>query len=638
VFNKNLIKYKNKYFCYFFLSLYSIYYMTGGLMQLVCYGAQDVYLTGNPEITYYKVVYRRHTNFAIECIENQLTGNPNFGGKSCVTILRNGDLATKILLRIRLNSVRLCNRDGGSCRLLVAWVKRLGHALIRNVEIDIGGSKIDKHYGTWMDIWYELTHTTMQERGYNHMIGDIPLLTQLHEVRSDEEHEVLPEYTLYIPLIFWFNRNTGLALPLIALQYHEVRLTFEFEDVNKLIVWSGTHAPNCKQFSIKEASILVDYIYLDSEERRKFAQAGHEYLIEQLQYTGDLTLSGGGRGSKINQRFDLSFNHPVKELIWALKNGAFNGESSKSLNRDRGRFLTYTNDNDCWETSALDYAAENIARGMISIDCNPREDCDTECFTLLPFRDQQIIDYCGLAKITVIFAPQLQSSSHTLYIVKKPLYTDNVNLGNDILAFTITIFSEAGELCKTSESCSSYSDGDECITGFSVDVTNHQLSLNDVSIPVEDWCDNRTTTCDELNPYDVSVVQPFNYGVRLDGKGNPIHDAVIQLNGHDRFDKRYGNYFNYVQPYHHHTRTPADGINVYTFALHPEQHQPSGTANLSRIDKTSLWVTFEDPYRHHNIHRQAYLNLVRDSKFYVYAFSYNVLRIMSGMGGLAYAN
>jgi hypothetical protein len=165
------------------------------------------------------------------------------------------------------------------------------------------------------------------------------------------------------------------------------------------------------------------------------------------------------------------------------------------------------------------------------------------------------------------------------------------------------------------------------------------LSVADISIPIGSFQgDYRSTTFPLLtgiNPYDVAVVQLNNYGLKLDGSGNPVSIANVQLNGHDRFDPLDGNYFNYVQPDAHHSRTPADGINVYSFALHPEQHQPSGTANLSRIDNTQLNLTFEDTVRKSN---DLCINLYSGSLFYVWAVNYNVLRIMSGMGGLAYAN
>ena len=189
--------------------------MGGGLMQLVAYGAQDVYLTGNPQITFFKVVYRRHTNFSTEVVELVFDGAVDFGRRSSVTILRNGDLATRCTLKVTLNAVSLA-LPSTSSRLNVAWVRRLGHALINNVDVEIGGSRIDRHYGVWMDIWYELTHSQEQERGYNAMVGDVEELTKPVAVTSTSESDVLPEYTLYVPLQFWFNRNTGLALPLIA--------------------------------------------------------------------------------------------------------------------------------------------------------------------------------------------------------------------------------------------------------------------------------------------------------------------------------------------------------------------------------------------------------------------------------------
>lgn len=564
----------------------------------------------------------------METVEHTLNGTPDFGRTANVTILRNGDLATRIYLKIRLNSVRLdLPNTSNDEKLSVAWVRRLGHALLKQVDIEIGGSRIDRQYGTWLDIWYELTHDFNHERGYRAMIGDVNELTRLHPVTSSVE--VIPEYTLYVPLQFWFNRNTGLALPLIALQYHEVRLIIDFEEVNKLIVYSGNANFDTKKFSMKDASILVDYIYLDSEERRRFAQVGHEYLIEQVQFTGEETLNDGSRGSGINQKYKLGFNHPTKELIWALKNGSFNGESTRNFDK-KSRFLTYTHLDDQWESSALDYAAENIARGMVSCDKPTNDEVEFVEVTIPSGKDIYVFQYkTNGFDLTITFhlPVPLESSTLVLYIILNPLTNANdrgadpYNLGRFIQKFDVALY--------TNEDVTE-------LIGYDVDVTRHSLKLNDVSISMEDWVDYRTTTIDNVNKYDVTVVEFNNYGVRLDGKGNPVAEANIQLNGLDRFDLMNGHYFNYVQPHQHHTRTPADGINVYSFALNPEQHQPSGTANLSRIDNTQLNVKFSDPYRTNKSVPQ--LNLSRDSKFYVFAFSYNVLRIMSGMGGLAYSN
>jgi len=169
-----------------------------------------------------------------------------------------------------------------------------------------------------------------------------------------------------------------------------------------------------------------------------------------------------------------------------------------------------------------------------------------------------------------------------------------------------------------------------------VDV-KHRLSLTDVSVPVEDFTfDYRSSDSSKYCAHkDVTVTQPNNYGLRLDGRGNPVQSANIQLNGHDRFKIQEGSYFNFYQTFNHHTRTPCDGINVYSFALHPEKHQPSGTTNLSRIDSTILNINFADSLRSQT---RLKLDISRDSQLFIFSFSYNVLRVMSGMAGLAYSN
>ena len=616
-------------------------------MQLVAYGAQDVYLTGNPQITFWKVVYRRHTNFSMEPVEHTLNGNPDFGRSATVTILRNGDLAGRICLKVELKAVDLIAAAKDCENSKVAYVRRLGHALIKEVEVEIGGSRIDRQYGVWMDVWWELTHTTSKERGYRAMIGDVEALTKLRAiddndpaVRADAE---LPAYTLYVPLQFWFNRNPGLALPLIALQYHEVRLNFEFEDIQKLVVWSGSSAPDFRQFGMSNASVLVDYIYLDSEERRRFAQVGHEYLIEQLQFTGVESVTG------TNTKLKLGFNHPCKEIVWALRNGAFNGST---LKKGGNRFLAYTHDDDAWaagDAAALQEAADNLARGMVyqnqsdipsSVSDADQKQVPVPDYTNgasstcvdLQFNDcllrvTVVVSYCEASSGSL---PSSVPSSFPsqLWIVKNALDELNIksspvkSLGcNKIHEMTVSLDVDANGK----------------IICYGARADQHSLTLGDISVPVNCFnVDNRSTSQGVVyNPYDVSVVQLNNYGLRLDGAGNPVEEANIQLNGHDRFDPLDGNYFNYVQPDAHHTRTPADGINLYSFALHPEQHQPSGTANLSRIDNTQLNVNFGDNVRGVN---ECALDLFTGSLFYVWAVNYNVLRIMSGMGGLAYAN
>ena len=373
--------------------------MGGGLLQLVAYGAQDVYLTGNPQITFFKVVYRRHTNFSIESIQQTFNGNPTLGQRVTCQISRNGDLVHKLYLQATVTA----GTDG---------VKKVGHKLVEQVEVEIGGQMIDRQYGEWMYIWNELTLPKGKEDGFKKMIN--------YDELDDGE-----DATVYVPLEFWFCRNIGLALPLIALQYHEVKINLTLGSKEAL---GGGANP-----SVSNVELWADYIFLDTDERRRFAQLSHEYLIEQVQFTGGESIAAGGT-TGATTKSKLSFNHPVKELVWVNKEA------------------------------------------------------------------------------------------------------------------TLTDFSNL-----------------------------------------------------------------------------PTTDFQLQLNGNDRFAKRDAKYFTHVQPYQHHENIPdGENIHVYSFALKPEEHQPSGTLNMSRIDTATAIVGTAASSA------AGTLNM--------YAVNYNVLRILSGMGGLAYSN
>ncbi len=567
--------------------------MAGGLMQLVAYGAQDVYLTGNPQITFFKVVYRRHTNFSMEAIEHSLNGNPDFGRRASVCITRNGDLITKMYLLVKLE--RVVPSEGSK----FAWVRRVGHALIKEVEVEIGGSRIDRQFGVWLNIWYELArHAGDGERGFLRMIGDVPVLTTYDSAPK-------PEFLLYIPLKFWFNRHVGLALPLIALQYHEVRLHFEFSRAEDVVVVNQNFKDNdgFKCVRMKDALILVDYIYLDSEERRRFAQVGHEYLIEQLQFTGEEAVQSP------TNKYRLDFNHPTKELIWAMKNG--NYTTGKA-------FPCYTHLDD-WTQAIDDCACKILLESVALLDADLCEDdgygnpivistgesCpDGGCWEAFEPGTKGALTENG--KVVV------NNCSHdkTLWVNTDSLKVGNYSLTNKIYG-TVTVDADCRVTCSNVSS---------------------DLTVRDLSIPVELMEDCRYAPAVD----DACVNQCHNFGILIDGSGLPVEFALIQLNGHDRFDRREGAYFNYVQPDQHHTNTPADGIFVYSFAIHPEQHQPSGTANLSRIDNTQLNIWFRDETAASGLPSLNFFNA--DNKLYIFAHNYNVLRIMSGMGGLAYSN
>jgi hypothetical protein len=413
--------------------------MSGGLMQLVAYGAQDIYLTGNAQITFFKVVYRRHTNFSIESIEQTFNGHVDFGRKLTVTISRNGDLIHKTYLRVVLPALN--QTQGGAT--WQGYVNSIGNALIKSVELEIGGQTIDKHYSEWLEIYSELNYDDAHYRSFKRMVGKYASDVSL-------ETNALQERTYYIPLQFWFCRNPGLALPLIALQYHEVKMNFEFRPLTELtrsdVAITGLPQNTTGSVaSIKSASLWVDYIYLDTDERRRFAQVSHEYLIEQIQFNEPEGIKD--RTTNLNAR--LQFNHPCKEIVWVISRN-----TTKEVN-------TLT--------------------------------------------------------------------------------------GNDFFNFSSS-------------------------TG-----------------------------------------------------GDTFTTAKFLFNGHDRFQEREAFYFREVQSFATHSRSPNKHIYLYSFGLKPEEHQPSGTCNFSRLDNSNLNITFNG-------------NNTVESEIKVYGVNYNVLRVMSGMAGLAYSN
>ena len=261
--------------------------MGGGLMQLVAYGAQDVYLTGNPQITFFKVVYRRHTNFAQECIEQTFSGAVGAGKRVTATLARNGDLVKEIYLNASVSTVSKADTVDTTVDLtnIMEWA-----------EVEIGGQTIDKQYSQWMDIYNQLFETNHDYRAAVNTVSVAAVANGSLDLTQTDN--------LFVPLRFWFNRNPGLALPLIALQYHEVKVNIQLNDTVKL---QGDKLES----TVTDASLLVNYVYLDTDERRRFAQVSHEYLIEQVQHTGSESVVNG------NNKVTLNYNHPVKMLVWS---------------------------------------------------------------------------------------------------------------------------------------------------------------------------------------------------------------------------------------------------------------------------------------------------------------------------------
>lgn len=424
--------------------------MAGGLMQLVAYGAQDVYLTGNPEVTFFQAKYKRHTNFAMENIEQTVNGTAANSGRVSVTVARNGDLVGDMYIELESDEAVTETTAAGDCN----WV---AERAVNNVELSIGGQRIDKHYQKWWRMYSELYLDESKKATWGKMT-----------TAGDGK-------TVYLPLIFFFNRNPGLALPLIALQYHEVRIDFDLAS-------NFTTYLNASVFKV-----WANYVYLDTEERRRFAQKGHEYLIEQVQHTGTDTVTADGGTKQVR----LSYNHPVKELVWCFSN-------------------TQTN-NSLWNFTTASTDAN------IVLESNP------------------------------------SSAAH---------HSGNSNC-----------FVSTGTVGTP-----------QCVYGKS----------GSSSIFTEEAV-------------------------------GPLSTFKLILNGQDRFKEQKGKYFNQVQPYNHHTGCPYPGIYSYSFALKPEEHQPTGTCNFSRIDNAQVQVVTAGTTN----------NAI---SMHMFATNYNVLRIQSGMGGLAFSN
>lgn len=409
--------------------------MAGGLMQLVAYGAQDVYLTGNPKVTFFQAVYKRHTNFAMENIEQTVNGTAAANGRVSVTVARNGDLIADMYVELKTCSTAKIATD--------AWV---AERAIKDVELSIGGQRIDKHYQKWWRLYSELYLSEAAKLNYGKMTSG-----------------VVSAKAVFLPLIFFFNRNPGLALPLIALQYHEVRLDFDL---------SAEFATYTDGSTFK---VWGNYMYLDTEERRRFAQKGHEYLIEQVQHTGTDSVTVGSENQK-----RLSYNHPVKELVWCLDEGG----------TDFANTWNFTNTNIT--------VTSNISQAVF----------DSNCF---------------------------------------------------------------------------------------------------------------------VSPSTAGAPMLLQEGTQFDEESDgPLDTFKLVLNGQDRFKEQGGKYFNQVQPYIHHSGSPMPGVYSYSFALKPEEHQPTGTCNFSRIDNAQVSIKPKTGVRNDTLH--------------MFATNYNVLRIQSGMGGLAFSN
>lgn len=483
------------------------------VMQLVAYGAQDVYLTGNPKVTFFQAVYKRHTNFAMEAIQQTINGSAANGQRISVTIARNGDLVGYMYAELIPNQTTPTGSNFSNLTSINSgfdsnWVAERAFS---SVELTIGGQRIDKHYQAWWRLYSELFLSDDNKLQYNKMT-----------TCSSANHNPSSSASLspvYLPFIFFFNRNPGLYLPLIALQYHEVRL-----DIDCSPVYSTYFSTSVQPV------IWANYVFLDTEERRRFAQKGHEYLIEQVQHTGGDTIPGTTNETTATT-IRLSFNHPVKEIVWAYQHPSYPGSSS-----------SVTQPNALW----------NFTTGVGNVQVTS---------------DITLLSNIGISSpTTTLGSPQVLLAPGNLAAVAGGVAFNTPGSGN---------------------------------------------------VPTYGWTEEGAPLVRTIG----TAVTGCEVG--------PLHKFKLILNGQDRFKEQFGKYFNQVQPFYHHTGNPYPGIYSYSFALHPEEHQPTGTCNFSRIDnaQVQIWLKGSTGATNTNGYVQK-----------LFAVNYNILRIQSGMGGLAFSN
>ncbi len=432
----------------------------------------------------------------MEAIQQTINGSAANGQRISVTIARNGDLVGYMYAELIPTTTTRSNLTSANSWFDTNWVAERAFS---SVELTIGGQRIDKHYQTWWRLYAELFLSDENKNQYNKMT------TCSSANHSGSSSSASP---VYLPFIFFFNRNPGLYLPLIALQYHEVRIDIDCSA--KYDTYFSTSV---------QPVIWANYVFLDTEERRRFAQKGHEYLIEQVQHTGGDTIPSSTTESTATT-IRLSFNHPVKELVWCYQNSGF----------------PTSNPNALW----------NFTTGVANV--------------------QVTTDVCLLSNIGVALPTTLVGSPQLL------LAPGNPGLG---------------------------------ITGLTLG------SLASGGVPTLGWTEEGAPFTNGTNP-------ATGYEV------GPLHKFKLVLNGQDRFKEQFGKYFNQVQPFYHHTGNPYPGIYSYSFALHPEEHQPTGTCNFSRIDNAQVQIWCKSG-------SAGYVQKL-------FAVNYNILRIQSGMGGLAFSN
>jgi hypothetical protein len=489
----------------------------------------------------------------MEAFRVNFTGKPQYGQRVVAVINRNADLMYKTYLEVQLPDTVTANVKWTS-----AFERRLGYQLLKKIEVEIGGQIIDTHYGEWLYLWENLTSNFDNSVKLDSMVGGYLGGTETSAVSCGGRPAIL-----YIPLQFWFCRNPGLALPLIALQYHEVRINVTLNPAVDLVTGtagtSGSVSTNAVSLpQLTDMSLYIDYIYLDVDERRRFAQQSHEYLIDQLQFGLQQTITTS------SARIDLTLNHPVKELVWVFQD-ARKTDCASELTTNAGFTQPFSYD-------------DIVNRARLQINGQDRFD---ERYGDYFWKVQPYQHHTGGA-----FWP-VRAQVTTLATTTITITAADTSVNGDVL----TINPGAGGLP----------------TGAGPYIAEGALVTS--------------ATAGIFAPG--TIISAFGTGSGLAGTYNLSEPALVNgtLTSNLIITLPNVNYAPHLNP-----------INVYSFAIQPEEHQPSGTCNFSRIDTTTL--VFDSI---------SAAGIAKPTKatpfnFRLYAVNYNIFRVMSGMGGLAYSN
>ena len=569
-------------------------------IQLAALGAQDIYLTNNPSISFFRHTYKQYSNFSIEAFKlNFINTKIQFGQNNNIKIGRHADLISSLYLNLQIKAKNTNKRWG--------WISNLGNNLINYVELKIGGNSIDKIYGSWLNIWSELTLKKELINSYNEMIGNTNINKK---IMKDVNTRTI---NLFIPIFFFFSKFNGLALPLIALQKMEVEINFNLKEYKYCI--NSDYDMTDNDWDIKpeitQNFLIVDYIYLDNAERSIFAKSNHELLIEQLTYEQIPLNSNNNEYNSL-----LHFKHLCKTLYWTINMNKYIDNKHKNENIFLGEDLT---------TATIRFI-------LIAV-------CSTGSSTT-PIT--AIITAGSIFKITSEYKIETYNKSGSTYSIGTETILNN----------TYTYYTKIKDII---ENCiitkdiiinsSLISDVDISYITINkyLDNNTYSLQIKDILVNGKDIIECGKVISNTTNPfdtisrssvsggiglanYDIKLYNYNNYGLYLDNNENPLNELQFKYNGIDRIDSLDSKYYNFVQPYFYHNNIPPDGINMYSFSLSPEDFQPSGTSNLSNINNIELIFKTNTEITSSN---SAILN--------IYSINYNLLRITSGVGGLRFS-